>query len=828
MAATPGQLPAFVSPANTDAPTHNPRKRGRTACTRCKNRKQKCDDQWPICSNCRKAGTECDKTAVTEDEPPAAYTRALEERIAFLESKVTELNGLPFQQPEEEEKQGQSSYHPSQSHFPPPRSSHNRSSSSNALGEVVELLSMGNFEAPAYIGSSSGLNLALNLGEMVQATVWNKAIPSRRDENSYSSPSSCKRRKSSAAGTSFSCGGSSDLKYSSNSTSPTTATMGSPTKAITMDEVIANSAGPPSDELGLSILSAYFSQIHPRYPFLDPDEVWLLHRERAALAATPIPNLTKQQRFGIFKLYMVYAIGTMLLQLTEKHTSSPPESYYMAALQHIFAARESRTTQNIEAMALLVLYHLRSPSSFGIWYMIGLAMRTSIDLGLHMRRNEDKLRDSPDDVQMRRRLFWSVYALERTIAISMGRPFSIPDRQIDVELPEGDKDKDASSRGETVRPLSSGSGGSCVSPKTVLFNVDVRSYPSGWKTSLTPAIFLFKLRRIESRIQHSIYRTDKPLAALVPKLDRYHAELEAWKQELMQSSLATTTTNNNYNTNHSSGSHKGQSSSSNNNSGNSPHNAELNYMMLHHHRAVRLLVQPFLALLPPTDPYYALCLASAGDICQAHKRLHQTLDYGHSFIAVQTVFVAGITLLYGLWTHPGRVWSVRLADDVRACSLVLFVMGERAPWVRKYRDAFELLVNAAMEKLQQRGGDGAVVGGGGKGVDDEVLREAAETVDQQQQHQHQQCTDVTSEDDAGANVDPRLIAATTTTAPDQQQQQQQHSILSQMSPGATTMRRGGWWRSWRAGSTRIRSTPLSGCPTSRRCRACLRLDNVAT
>jgi hypothetical protein len=49
----------------------------------CKARRQKlyhthlpqpqCDDQWPICSNCQKAGTPCDKTAVTEDEPPAAY-----------------------------------------------------------------------------------------------------------------------------------------------------------------------------------------------------------------------------------------------------------------------------------------------------------------------------------------------------------------------------------------------------------------------------------------------------------------------------------------------------------------------------------------------------------------------------------------------------------------------------------------------------------------------------------------------------------------------------------------------------------------------------------
>ncbi|KAK8022344.1 C6 transcription factor [Apiospora rasikravindrae] len=761
MMATTGQLPPFVSPALTDAPTHNPRKRGRTACTRCKNRKQKCDDQWPICSNCRKAGTECDKTAVTEDEPPAAYTRALEERVAFLESRVTELNGLPFQQQEEEQKLGQHP-HPPHSHFPP------RKNSSNALGEVVELLSMGNFEAPAYIGSSSGLNLALNLGEMVQATVWNKAIPSRGDD---SSPRSYKRRKSSAAGTSFSCGG--DIKCGS----PTT--QGSPTKAITMDEVIANSAGPPSDELGSSILSAYFSQIHPRYPFLDPAEVWVLHNERTALAATPVPNLTKQQRFGIFKLYMVYAIGAMLLQLTEKHTSSPPESYYMSALQHIFAARESRTTQNIEAMALLVLYHLRSPSSFGIWYMIGLAMRTSIDLGLHMRRNEDKL-DSREEIQMRRRLFWSVYALERTIAISMGRPFSIPDRQIDVELPEDNREEKKlnteAGNSSDHRPLSSDSHGSGMSPKTAVFDGGaMSSYPSSWKTSLTPAIFLFKLRRIESRIQHSIYRTDKPLAALVPKLNKYHAELEAWKQELLQSPLATATTTaagNNSSTNSANNSANNNGSSSNSNTNN-----ELNYPLLHYHRAIRLLVQPFLALLPPTDPYYALCLASAGDICQAHKRLHQTLDYGHSFIAVQTVFVAGITLLYGLWTHPGRVWSVRLADDVRACSLVLFVMGERAPWVRKYRDAFELLVNAAMEKLQQRSGNGA---NGGAEVVSVQGAEAAAAAEQKSNDDA-----AAASDSADVTIDPQIIAASTATVPDQgQQQQHQRSILSQMSPGS--------------------------------------------
>ncbi|KAI1337793.1 putative C6 transcription factor [Xylariaceae sp. FL0016] len=614
MSATSTRLPPILSPPPTIGPelsrtTPNPRKRGRTACTRCKNRKQKCDDQWPICSNCRKAGTECDKTAVTEDEPPAAYTRALEERVAFLETRLSDLG----------HQQQTQQVSPVSSEAP-------RIAGSNVLGEVVELLSLGNFEAPAYVGASSGLNLALNLGEMVQATVWNKAMP-RAGEGTGSSR---------AEG---------DSLHTSRRRS---------SRAITMEEVVANSADPPDDELGGAILNAYFNQLHARYPFLDPDEVWRLHAKRMILKATPVHQLTKSERFGLFKLYMLYAIGAMLLQLTEKHTTSTPESYYMAALQHVVAARESRTTQNIEAMAILVLYHLRSASSHGIWYMIGLAMRTCIDLGLHAKRNENGL--DPFTIQMRRRLFWSVYSLERVIAISLGRPQSIPDRQIDVDLPQDDHSRRDSSRRDSGAP----------SPASPPATPTISRRPS-----LSLAISLFELRRIESRIQHAIYRVDRPLAALVPKLDRLYAELEAWRAAL-QDRFA----------------------------GAADAAAELNYPMLHYHRAVRLLVQPFLAVLPAGDPYYLVCMRAAGDICQAHKRLHQSLDYGHSFIAVQTVFVAGITLLYGLWTQQHAVWSVALSNDIRACSLVLFVMGERAPWVRKYRDAFELLVNATMEKLQ--------------------------------------------------------------------------------------------------------------------------------
>lgn len=316
----------------------------------------------------------------------------------------------------------------------------------------------------------------------------------------------------------------------------------------------------------------------------------------------------------------------------------------MTAIQHVAAACETRSVQNIEAMLLLVVYHLRSATSHGLWYMTGLAMRTCIDLGLHRKGSTARL--DPYTVQLRRRLFWAAYYLERAISLSLGRPFSISDRHIDVDLPL-DVDDD-------VRD-----------PAILTAAQSNPQDPAAKVTTISLFRALIRIRQIDSKIQHTIYRADRPLQELRPKLDKIYRLLEEWKTSIL---LRFPT--------------------------------DLDYATLHYNRAVRLLIQPFLPLLPITDPYYHICLRAAGDICQLHKKLHQTLEYGHSFLAVQTVFVSGITMLYALWANTDKVWSVRMSNDIRACSTVLFVLTERAPWVKRYRDTFELLVNAAMEKLQ--------------------------------------------------------------------------------------------------------------------------------
>jgi Fungal specific transcription factor domain len=159
----------------------------------------------------------------------------------------------------------------------------------------------------------------------------------------------------------------------------------------------------------------------------------------------------------------------------------------MTALQYISAARESHSVHNIQAMTLLVLYNLRSPSNSGKWHMIGLAMRTCVDLGLH--REAHYAKTTRYEGQLRRRLFWSVYFLERVIAVSLGRPYSLADRDIDVTLPLEIDD--------TVRDDD-------LIARTLIVSPSPTFQASRPSSNLTLGIQCFRLMRLDSYIQTTI------------------------------------------------------------------------------------------------------------------------------------------------------------------------------------------------------------------------------------------------------------------------------------------------------------------------------------
>jgi hypothetical protein len=81
-----------------------------------------------------------------------------------------------------------------------------------------------------------------------------------------------------------------------------------------------------------------------------------------------------------------------------------------------------------------VWYSLLNPEKGSIWFLVGLATRTCVDLGLHNEANRPDQLDALE-LDMRRRLFWTTYKMDRLLSQALGRPPSIPDGFINVPLP---------------------------------------------------------------------------------------------------------------------------------------------------------------------------------------------------------------------------------------------------------------------------------------------------------------------------------------------------------------------------------------------------------
>lgn len=127
----------------------------------------------------------------------------------------------------------------------------------------------------------------------------------------------------------------------------------------------------------------------------------------------------------------------------------PPEAYHAAALPYLekFLSSESKGgVEELQAVLLLAGYALLRPVAPGLWYIVGVAVRLAVDLGLHFEDSsstEDSLSGNADqDLRgrwewvrdLRRRLWWCTYSLDRLVSTCVGRPFGIQDEVVSTRV----------------------------------------------------------------------------------------------------------------------------------------------------------------------------------------------------------------------------------------------------------------------------------------------------------------------------------------------------------------------------------------------------------
>jgi hypothetical protein len=247
------------------------------------------------------------------------------------------------------------------------------------------------------------------------------------------------------------------------------------------------------------LVAGWHRHIGTRYLIIQSPRVTLLNSRRASLTDIYDKSI----------LHLIYAVAGRWLESAGETGYFWSNEHYEMAFRNMDIVLRYRDVRSLDYLLLMTLYCTRAPRDPGAWTFIGMAIRLCIELGLHRRQRS---RQYSLQNELNKRRWWTTYFLDRDISIAIGRPPSISDHDIDIELPldiNEEVDDNETIRTEAKR-LAHSSGKSST-------------------TSLTSFIHRTRLKRIESEIQHTMYRVDQPVVAQDPAVPKFLDRLEAWR-----------------------------------------------------------------------------------------------------------------------------------------------------------------------------------------------------------------------------------------------------------------------------------------------------------
>ncbi|TIA44811.1 putative fungal-specific transcription factor [Aureobasidium pullulans] len=152
--------------------------------------------------------------------------------------------------------------------------------------------------------------------------------------------------------------------------------------------------------------------------------------EKAYTDRASLSQMKQCKLFALFALAQVYS--PRLAESQDSHFPGLP--YFAKARALLPVLPERATADHVEILICFTIYCLAMNRRHSAYWYIGSAMRLAMTLGLHHNIAESQLPDLAAR-QMRARLWWTVYALDRFIASKIGHSAFILDDDIEVSPP---------------------------------------------------------------------------------------------------------------------------------------------------------------------------------------------------------------------------------------------------------------------------------------------------------------------------------------------------------------------------------------------------------
>ncbi|OKL64581.1 hypothetical protein UA08_00583 [Talaromyces atroroseus] len=381
------------------------------SCARCRRRKIKCDRGIPSCSQCLKAKAECagSNPRGGEAKVPRSIVHFLEDEIAALETELSQKEGLDALNASDtllglrqhahgfvvDRMSHHEDDHTSTSPSPPPDPVHRAILASEDIQMMIAAVS-------PLESDLTDLVSRVRMG-LTPSSAKASATPTEIRRSAIS-PRACRS---------------------------------------TLDTKVLKSL---PTHLAQSLIDKFIHHLLPQYPFLQPHTIRdqlsrVLKFVQCADTTSPIGSaeLLQVSSYDCLTIYLIMAITVTLGSSKGGHESrcfAFSNALYEEGIQH-WPSRSSIPSDlaEVQLTLLILLFASINPRAANVWVLCGTAMRLCFQLGLHREASEMKWSLDSETLDLRRRIFWSAYCLDRSICSVLHRPLSIPDAAIDAPFP---------------------------------------------------------------------------------------------------------------------------------------------------------------------------------------------------------------------------------------------------------------------------------------------------------------------------------------------------------------------------------------------------------
>lgn len=411
---------------------------------------------------------------------------------------------------------------------------------------------------------------------------------------------------------------------------------------------IEASSLPSTAEQAIQLSKVYFEHVPVEYPFL--------HEPTYYQTLAMVYRTSEVNAIAKFQVTMVLAISVNILS---KRTRIPfsDDGLCVAAMRLISDIDLQGSLQGVQCLLLMLMFTMYSPFlGTSPWHLSYQCLASVLDLGLQ-RDVPLGPKMSSFEQEMRTRIFWVIYTIDRKLATTLGRPIGLRDEACDLRLPTDIED-------DSMDVLSS------------------QPYPAreSWQTptKMTCAIALFKLAHLNSEIKyilHSVNHT-APRFTLpqIPDINRWQEDF--W-QRLQQQGRELPILK--------------------------EEKEDMNVTcQLRYNEIVMLLFRPTPRIKSPNATCLKHCHKASENSIRLWHRLYELNRMSYSWMSIHRLCLAVVTMLYCIWTVTEIAAETQLDDfftTMRISSNLLSAAGEHWPEARRSRQTLEELMSATVRWL---------------------------------------------------------------------------------------------------------------------------------